>query len=145
MSSKFLFMLSIVLMHLSRWYVQFASLFYIIIYCYSLIYFVFRYDTFVISSIFACLMIIGELTIGGRILLKKDRQDTIFRKSNKLWKIYRSSYFTRWRRKPEGESERSQGGPTPPLGAGHTLAAPRHGVVALARIWQRPFADIVPR
>ena len=52
-------------------YVQFASLFYIIIYYYSLIYFVFRYDTYVISSIFACLMIIGELTTGVRILLEK--------------------------------------------------------------------------
>ena len=53
------------------WYVQFASLFYTIIYYYSLIYLVFRYDTYVISSIFACLMIIGELIIAVRILLEK--------------------------------------------------------------------------
>jgi hypothetical protein len=33
------------------WYVHFASLFYIIIYYYSLIYFIFRDDTYVISSI----------------------------------------------------------------------------------------------
>jgi hypothetical protein len=32
-----------------RWYVHFASLFYIIIYCYSLIYFIFRSDTYVVS------------------------------------------------------------------------------------------------
>jgi hypothetical protein len=36
-----------------------------------LIYFIFRDDTYVISSIFACLMIIGEFTAGVRILLEK--------------------------------------------------------------------------
>jgi hypothetical protein len=36
---------------IAGWYVHFASPFYIIIYCYSLIYFIFRDDTFVISSI----------------------------------------------------------------------------------------------
>src|SRR3954447_23936813 len=38
---------------------------------YSLIYFIFRDDTYVISSIFASLMIIGELTARVRILLEK--------------------------------------------------------------------------
>jgi hypothetical protein len=52
-------------------YVHFASLFYIIIYCYSLIYFIFRNDTYVVSSVFTCLMIIGELATGVRILLEK--------------------------------------------------------------------------
>jgi hypothetical protein len=36
-----------------------------------LIYFIFRDDTYVISSVFTCLMIIGELTAGVRILLEK--------------------------------------------------------------------------
>jgi hypothetical protein len=36
-----------------------------------LIYFIFRYDAYVISSVFACLMIIGELNAGVRILLEK--------------------------------------------------------------------------
>jgi hypothetical protein len=49
-----------------------------------LIYFIFRDDTYVISSIFTCLMIIGGFAAGVRILLEKDRQDTIFRK---IWKI----------------------------------------------------------
>jgi hypothetical protein len=53
----------------SQWYVHFALLFCIIIYCYLLIYFIFRDDTYVISSIFTCLMIIGELATGVRILL----------------------------------------------------------------------------
>jgi hypothetical protein len=33
-----------------------------------LIYFIFRDDTYVVSSVFACLMIIGELAAGVRIL-----------------------------------------------------------------------------
>jgi hypothetical protein len=36
-----------------------------------LIYFIFRNDTYVISSIFACLMINGEFSAGVRILLEK--------------------------------------------------------------------------
>jgi hypothetical protein len=46
-----------------------------------LIYFIFRDDTYVVSSVFACLMIVGGFVAGVRILLEKDRQDTIF------WKI----------------------------------------------------------
>jgi hypothetical protein len=36
-----------------------------------LIYFIFRDDTYVVSSVFTCLMIIGGLTAGVRILLEK--------------------------------------------------------------------------
>jgi hypothetical protein len=36
-----------------------------------LIYFIFRDDTYVVSSVFACLMIIGELVARVRILLEK--------------------------------------------------------------------------
>src|SRR4051812_1174115 len=43
----------------------------IIILCYSLIYFVFRDDSYVISPIFACLMISMEFTAGAGILLEK--------------------------------------------------------------------------
>jgi hypothetical protein len=56
---------------LSCWYVHFASLFCIIIYCYSLIYFIFRVDTYVISFVFTCLMIIGGFAAGVRFLLEK--------------------------------------------------------------------------
>jgi hypothetical protein len=37
-----------------------------------LIYFIFRDDTYIVFSIFACLMIIGELVAGVRILLEKE-------------------------------------------------------------------------
>jgi hypothetical protein len=36
-----------------------------------LIYFIFRDDTYVLSSVFTCLMIIGELAAGVKILLEK--------------------------------------------------------------------------
>jgi hypothetical protein len=36
-----------------------------------LIYFIFKDDTYVVSSVFACLMIIGKLAAGVRILLEK--------------------------------------------------------------------------
>jgi hypothetical protein len=36
-----------------------------------LIYFIFRGDTYVVSVVFACLMIIGELAARVRILLEK--------------------------------------------------------------------------
>jgi hypothetical protein len=55
----------------AQWYVHFASLFCIIIYCYSLIYFIFRDDTYVVSYVFTCLMIVGEFAAGVRILLEK--------------------------------------------------------------------------
>jgi hypothetical protein len=53
------------------WYVHFASLFCIIIYSYSLIYFIFRDDTYVVPSVFTCLMIVGGFAAGVRILLEK--------------------------------------------------------------------------
>jgi hypothetical protein len=46
-------------------------LFGIIIYCYTLIYFTFRDDTYVVSSVFTWLMIIGGFAAGVRILLEK--------------------------------------------------------------------------
>jgi hypothetical protein len=41
------------------------------IYRYSLIYFILRDDTYVIFLYFVCSMIIGEFTVGVRILLEK--------------------------------------------------------------------------
>ena len=53
------------------WYVHFASLFYVLIHYYSLIYFVLRGDTYVISSVFAWLMTFGAWTAAVRILMEK--------------------------------------------------------------------------
>jgi hypothetical protein len=75
-----------------------------------LIYFIFREDTYVISSVFTCLMIIGGFAAGVRILLGKDRQDTIFRKIRKIPEKYQKIIFyqktpearRRSREEPEG-------------------------------------------
>jgi hypothetical protein len=80
-----------------RWslYVHFASLFCIIIFCYSLIYFIFRDDTYVVSPVFTCLMIIGGFAAGVRILLENDRQDTIFWEIRKIPEKYEKIIFCR--------------------------------------------------
>jgi hypothetical protein len=74
---------------------------------------------------------------------KKDHQDTIFLKISNSRKIPRNSYFTRRRKYPEGESERSSRGPTPPGGAGQPLDAPPSGVATLAHFFHRPLTYIV--
>jgi hypothetical protein len=54
-------------------------------------------------------MIIGVFAARVRILLEKDRQDTIFWKIRKIPKNTKKLYFSRRLRKPEGGGERSQG------------------------------------
>jgi hypothetical protein len=47
-------------------------------------------------------MIIGGFAAEVRILLEKDRQDTIFRKIRKIPENTRKCYFTKRLQKPEG-------------------------------------------
>jgi hypothetical protein len=58
-----------------------------------LIYFIFRDDTYVVSYVFTCLVIVGGFAAGVRILLEKDRQDTIFRKIRKIIEKYQKIIF----------------------------------------------------
>jgi hypothetical protein len=108
-----------------------------------LIYFTFRDDTYVVSSIFIFSMIIGGFAAGVRILLEKDRQGTMFRKIRKFQKNTRKLYFARRLEKPEGGDERSHRVGTPPGGAGPPLAAPAYGVATLAHYCYRPFAYFI--
>jgi hypothetical protein len=82
-----------------------------------LIYFTFRDDTHVVSSIFTCLMIIGGFAVGVRILLEKDRQDTMFRKIRKFQKIIfrqkTKEARRRRREEPQGRLTHRGRGPTP--------------------------------
>jgi hypothetical protein len=124
------------------WYVHFASLFYIIIYCYSLIYFIFRDDTYVISSVFTYLMIIWGFDAGVRILLEKDRQDTIFWKIRKILEKYQKIIFyqktpearRRSREEPEGSLTHRRRGPL-------AVTALCEGTLAHSR--SRPFAYFI--
>jgi hypothetical protein len=76
-----------------------------------LIYFIFRYDTYVISFVFTCLMIIGGFAAEVRILLERTIKTPYFRRSGKFQKNTRKFYFTKRLWKPEGGGERSQGQP----------------------------------
>jgi hypothetical protein len=73
-----------------------------------LIYSIFIDDTYVVSSVFTCLMIIGGFAAGVRILLEKHRQDTIFRKIGKIPKKYQKIIF--YQKTPEAK-RRSREGP----------------------------------
>jgi hypothetical protein len=102
------------------WYGHFASLFCIIIYCYSLIYFIFKDDTYVISSIFTCSMIVGGFAAGVRILLEKDRQDTIFRKIRKILEKYQKIIFCQKTQEARRRSREEPGGRLTRRGRGLT-------------------------
>jgi hypothetical protein len=121
----------------TMWYVHFASLFYIIIYCYSLIYFIFRDDSYVVSSVFTCLMIIGELAVRVRILLEKRpsrhhiSEDQQFQENTQKFIFHRKTevarrrgqgeppgaHTTRWRGPALGRATQWCGRPGPPLPA----------------------------
>jgi hypothetical protein len=88
-----------------------------------LIYFIFRDDTNVISSVFTCLMIIGGFAAGVRILLEKDRQDTIFRKIRKIPEKYQKIIF--YQKTPETR-RRSREGPVGSLTHRGRGLAPSH-------------------
>jgi hypothetical protein len=71
-----------------------------------LIYFIFRYDTYVISFVFTCLMSFGGFAVGVRILLEKDRQDTIFWKIRKIPEKYQKILF--YQKTPEARRKRKE-------------------------------------
>jgi len=125
------------------WYVHFASLFYIIIYCYSLIYFIFRDDTYVILPVLHVSSLLEDYSPESGFCWKKHRQDTIFLEFNNSRKIYRSSYFVRWRREPKRETKVGHRGPSPHGGAAPYAAAPPYGEEAQAHLNLRPFAFFI--
>jgi hypothetical protein len=110
-----------------------------------LIYFLFRDDTYVVSSVFACLMIIGELAAGVRILLEKGPSRHHISEDQQFQENTQKFIFHQKTKVAEGESEGSSQGPTPPGGVGQPLAAPPSGVASLAHFCQRPLAyNIAP-
>jgi hypothetical protein len=108
-----------------------------------LIYFTFRNDTYDVSSVFTCLMIIGGFAAGVRILLEKGPSRHHIRKIKKFQKNTRKLYFTRRLNKPEGEGERGHRVASPPGGAAQPLAALPCGESPLAHYSQSPFAYFI--
>jgi hypothetical protein len=72
-----------------------------------LIYFTFIDDTYVVSSVFTCLMIIGGFAAGVRILLEKGPPRHHISEDQEIQKNTRKLYFTKRLKKPEGGGERS--------------------------------------
>jgi hypothetical protein len=72
-----------------------------------LIYFIFRGNTYVIFSVFACLMIIGELAAGVRIMLEKGpsrhhiSEDQQFQENTWKFKFYQKTKVARRREREE--------------------------------------------
>jgi hypothetical protein len=86
-----------------------------------LIYFIFRDDTYIVSSVFICLMIIGELAAGVRILLENRpsrhyiSEDQQFQRNIQKFIYYQKMKVARRRRREEqqgGHTTRWRG-PTP--------------------------------
>jgi hypothetical protein len=102
-----------------------------------LIYFIFRDDTYVVFSVFTCLMIIGELAAGVRILREKglsrhhifedqqfqeNTQKFIFHQKTEVARRRRrgeqpGAHTTRWRGPALGCATKWYGHPGPPLPA----------------------------
>jgi hypothetical protein len=86
-----------------------------------LIYFILRDDTYVVSSVFTCLMIIGELAAGVRILMEKRpsrhhiSEDQQFQRNTEKFIYYKKTKVARRRSREEqqgGHTTRWHG-PTP--------------------------------
>jgi hypothetical protein len=86
-----------------------------------LIYFTFRDDTYVISSVFTCLMIIGGFAVGVRILLEKGPSRYHISKIRKISEKYQKIIFCqktevarrRRREGPQGSLTTRGRGPAP--------------------------------
>jgi hypothetical protein len=73
-----------------------------------LIYFTFRDDTYVVSSVFTCLMIIGEIAAGVRILLEKGPSRHDVSEDQEIPKKYQKIIFCQ---KTEEARRRTREGP----------------------------------
>jgi hypothetical protein len=89
-----------------------------------LIYFIFRDDIYVVSSAYTCLMIIGGFAARVRILLEKDRQDTIFWKIRKIPEKYQKIIFYQKTQEARRRSREEPGVGSHIGGAAWPLAAP---------------------
>jgi hypothetical protein len=111
-----------------------------------LIYFIFRYDTYVISFVFTCLMITGEFAAGVRILLEKGPSRDHILKIRKIPEKYQEIIFSQKIQEARRTSREEPGGALTLGWRGLPLAAPALCEATLAHFWSRPFAYfIVPK
>jgi hypothetical protein len=79
-----------------------------------LIYFIFRYDTYVISFVFTCLVIIGEFAAGVRILLEKGPSRDHILKIRKILEKYQKIIFSQKTQEARRRSREEPGGALTP-------------------------------
>jgi hypothetical protein len=108
-----------------------------------LIYFIFRDDTYVVSSVFTCSMIVGGFAARVRILLEKDRQDTIFWKIGKILEKYQNIIFCRKTQEARRRRREEPGVGSHVGGAAWPLAAPAYCVATLAHFRYHPCAYLI--
>jgi hypothetical protein len=79
-----------------------------------LIHFIFRYDTYVISFAFTCLMIIGGVAAGVRILLEKGPSRDHILKIKKILEKYLEIIISQKTQEARRRSREEPGGPHTP-------------------------------
>jgi hypothetical protein len=79
-----------------------------------LIYFIFRYGTYVISFVFTCLMIIGGFAAGVKILLEKGPSRDHILKIRKIPKKYQEIIFSHKTQEARRRSREEPGGALKP-------------------------------
>jgi hypothetical protein len=79
-----------------------------------LIYFIFRVDTYVISFVSTCLMIIGGVAAGVRILLEKGPSRDHILKIKKILEKYPEIIFSQKTQEARRRSRDEPGGPHTP-------------------------------
>jgi hypothetical protein len=108
-----------------------------------LIYFTFRDDTYVVSSVFTCLMIVGGFPTRVRIRLEKGPSRHHVSEDQEIPERYQKITFrqktkeARRRRREEPQGGLTHKGASPPL------ATPACGEATLAHYCHRPFAYII--
>jgi hypothetical protein len=75
-----------------------------------LIYFIFRYDTYVISFVYTCLMIIGGVAVRVRILLEKGPSGDHILKIRKIPEKYPEIIFSQKTHEARRKSREEPGG-----------------------------------
>jgi hypothetical protein len=91
-----------------------------------LIYFTFRDDTYVVSSVFTCLMIIGGFAAGVRILLEKGPSRHHISEDQEILEKYQEIIFCQ---KTEVARRRRREGPHGSLTTRERFPAPGHATL----------------
>jgi hypothetical protein len=108
-----------------------------------LVYFTFRDDTYVVSSIFTCLMIIGGFAAGVKILLVKAPPRHHISKDQEILEKYQEIIFYHKTEEARTRRREEQHDRLTTRGAGPPLAAPAFGEATLAYFYHCPFTYFI--